>query len=154
MDEESDLVLWRHAEAEDGVPDGERALTKKGRKQAATVAAWLRRSLPKRSRILASPATRAQQTAAALELPFDTVREIGVGATAGELLTAAAWPDGGGAVVIVGHQPTLGRAAALLLAGAEADWSVRKGAVWWFTRRVRDDSAQVLLRAVIGPDSL
>ncbi len=154
MDEQTDLVLWRHAEAEDGVPDGERALTKRGRKQAATVAAWLRASLPKRSRILVSPATRAQQTAAALELPFDTVREIGVGATAGELLAAAAWPDGGGTVVIVGHQPTLGRAAALLLAGAEADWSVRKGAVWWFTRRVRDGGAQVLLRAVIGPDSL
>jgi hypothetical protein len=78
-----ELILWRHAEAEDGVPDGERALTKKGRKQAAAVAAWLKPHLPRQARILASPATRAQQTAAALELPFATTREISVGATAG-----------------------------------------------------------------------
>jgi phosphohistidine phosphatase len=149
-----ELILWRHAEAEDGVPDGERALTKKGRKQAATLAAWLKPRLPKQARILASPATRAQQTAAALELPFVTAREIAVGATAGEVLRAAGWPDADGTVVVVGHQPTLGRVAAVLLAGEEADWSVKKGAIWWFTRRVRDGGGQVLLRAVIGPDLL
>ena len=147
-----ELILWRHAEAEDGVPDGERALTKKGRKQAATVAAWLKPHLPKQARILASPATRAQQTAATLELPFATTREISVGATAGELLQAAHWPDAGGTVLVVGHQPTLGRVAAVLLGGAEADWSIKKGAVWWFTRRMRDGNGRVILRAVIGPD--
>ena len=41
-----ELILWRHAEAEDGVPDGERALTKKGRKQARAVAAWLKPHSP------------------------------------------------------------------------------------------------------------
>ena len=61
-----DLILWRHAEAEDGVPDGARALTKKGLKQAAAIAAWLKPRLPDATRILVSPATRAQQTAAAL----------------------------------------------------------------------------------------
>jgi phosphohistidine phosphatase len=149
-----DLILWRHAEAEDGVPDGDRALTKKGRKQAAAVAAWLKPHLPGQVRILASPARRAQQTAAALELPFVTTREIAVGAGAGEVLRTAGWPDAGGTVVVVGHQPTLGRVAAVLLAGKEADWSVKKGALWWFTRRVRDGSGQVVLRAVIGPDVL
>ena len=147
-----ELILWRHAEAEDGVPDGERALTKKGRKQAAAVGGWLKTHLPRRPRIIVSPATRAQQTASTLELPFVTTREIGVGATAGEVLQAAGWPDAGGTVVVVGHQPTLGRVAAVLLGGAEADWSIKKGAVWWFTRRVRDGDGQVVLRAVIGPD--
>jgi phosphohistidine phosphatase len=154
MSGESELVLWRHAEAADGVPDGERALTKKGRRQAAAVAVWLRSNLPKRARILASPAVRAQQTAAALEREFATVREVGVGAAAADVLAAAGWPDGGETVLVVGHQPTLGRVAALVLSGREADWPVRKGAVWWFSRRVRDGDAQVLLRAVIGPDQL
>ena len=36
-----DLIVWRHAEAEDGVPDLERKLTAKGRKQAERVAQWL-----------------------------------------------------------------------------------------------------------------
>ena len=57
-------------------------------------------------------------------------------------------------MLVVGHQPTLGRVAAVLLGGAEADWSIKKGAVWWFTRRVRDGNGQVVLRAVIGPDLL
>ena len=70
------------------------------------------------------------------------------------MLQAAGWPDGGGTVVVVGHQPTLGRVAAVLLAGAEADWSIKKGAVWWFARRVREGNGQVVLRAVIGPDLL
>jgi len=29
-----DLILWRHADAEDGVPDSGRKLTAKGEKQA------------------------------------------------------------------------------------------------------------------------
>jgi phosphohistidine phosphatase len=149
-----DLLLWRHAEAEDGIPDGERALTKKGQKQAAAMAAWLKERLPKRVRILASPATRAQQTAAALEERFTTLREIGVGATAADVVKSAGWPDAGGAVIVVGHQPTLGRVAALLATGAEAEWPIRKGAVWWFTHRVRNGDGQAVLRAVIGPDLL
>ena len=36
------LILWRHAEAEDGVPDLERGLTDKGRRQADAAARWLR----------------------------------------------------------------------------------------------------------------
>jgi phosphohistidine phosphatase len=41
-----DLILWRHAEAEEGGPDLERKLTPKGRKQAKRVAAWLLQRLP------------------------------------------------------------------------------------------------------------
>ena len=35
------LILWRHAEAEDGADDLQRALTGKGRRQAARMAQWL-----------------------------------------------------------------------------------------------------------------
>jgi phosphohistidine phosphatase len=149
-----ELILWRHADAEDGVPDAERALTKKGHKQAAAMAAWLEPRLPKRVRVLASPAARAQQTAVALAEGFTTLREIGVGAAAIDVVTAAGWPDAGGTVAVVGHQPTLGRVAALLVTGAEADWPIRKGAIWWLAHRVRDGDGQVVLRAVIAPDLL
>ena len=50
-----DLILWRHADAEDVVPDGERALTKKGRKQAAAVAARMKPHIPRQAAIHASP---------------------------------------------------------------------------------------------------
>jgi len=147
-----DLILWRHAEAEDGAPDEARALTARGRKQARAVARWLAKRLPENARILVSPAVRAQQTAAALERAVETEPRVDVGATPHEVLTAAGWPEGGGAVLVVGHQPTLGQVAALALTGVHASWPVKKGAVWWLRRRVRDGEVEVVLRAVIGPD--
>ena len=53
------------------------------------------------------------------------------------------------AILVVGHQPALGYTAALLLAGSEADWSIKKGAGWWFSNRTRDGEAQTVLRAVV-----
>ena len=112
--------------------------------------------MPADTTILASPTERTRQTAAALELPFDIEPRIGTSADASDLLAAAGWPDGngkeGGAVLLVGHQPTLGRLAALLLSGTEADWTIKKGAVWWFSNRARDGAAQTVLRAVTNPD--
>ena len=37
-DDTMDLILWRHADAQDGSPDMERALTAKGLKQAELMA--------------------------------------------------------------------------------------------------------------------
>lgn len=149
-----DLILWRHAEAEDGFPDNNRKLTAKGEKQADLMADWLRERLPKETRVIVSPAKRAQQTALALKIKFETLKDIGVGASVPALLTAAGWPDAKGAVLVVGHQPVLGQTAALLLGGDEASWSVKKGAVWWLSSRVRQDETQVVLRAVMAPDLL
>ena len=149
-----DLILWRHAEAEDGLPDAKRGLTARGHKQAKRVARWLKKRLPADARLLTSPAVRAVQTAEALERPYEVNEKLGSGASASGLLGAVGWPHVGGTVVVVGHQPTLGRAAALLLTGDAADWSVRKGALWWFARRSRNGSLETVLRAVIAPDLL
>jgi len=149
-----DLILWRHADAEDGVPDNARKLTSKGEKQAQQVGRWLKSHLPEGARILASPAKRAQQTASALGLTFETTRELGTGASVESVMAAAGWPDAKGAVLVIGHQPTLGRIAAALLTGAEADWSVKKGGVWWFSNRVQGDEMQTALRAVMSPEFL
>ena len=147
-----DLILWRHADAADGAPDSERRLTGKGRKQAEQMAAWLKERVPKETTILVSPARRAQETAQALAAKFETRAELDSGATPDAVLKAAGWPRGDRTVVVVGHQPTLGETAALLLTGRVGAWSVRKGAVWWLVRRGRDDAT--VLRAVISPDLL
>ena len=117
-----DLILWRHAEAEDarGNDDLGRALTERGRKQAERMAAWLGPRLPATTRIIASPALRCQQTVAALGRPVSTVDAIGPGAAAKAVLDAAGWPDAGGTVLVVGHQPTLGETAASSTAFAAA----------------------------------
>ncbi len=144
-----DLILWRHADAEDGIPDGERKLTTKGHKQAEKIGTWLQERLPDDARILVSPAVRTQQTAAALGRPFETVAAIGAGTSYPSILSASGWPEHRGTVVIVGHQPTLGETAAWLLSGEAAGWTIKKGALWWFTNRAR---AGIVLRAVVPPD--
>lgn len=149
-----DLVLWRHADAQDGFPDLARELTNKGQRQAAEMAKWLELHLPNDSEILVSPAVRAQQTAQALTHKFKTVKEIEPGASYEAVLSAAGWPDRKGTVVVVGHQPTLGQTAAWLLSGEVAEWSMKKGAVWWLTHRVRGAQRETALRAAIAPDLL
>lgn len=152
-----DLILWRHAEAEDsgaGTPDAKRRLTARGDKQAHDMAKWLKPRLPKKLKILVSPTVRTQQTAHVLALPFEVEPKIAVGADAADLIAVANWPEHSGAVLLVGHQPALGRLAALLLAGAEADWSVKKGSVWWLSKRSREGRDQTVLRAVMNPEML
>ena len=124
-----DLILWRHADAEDGADDMARRLTRKGEAQAAAMAKWLRARLPKDFTVVASPAVRAQQTAAALDPTRLTDITLAPGASVADITTAA--QRHGGLVIVVGHQPDLGRAAAQL-ARASGEWHVEKGAVVWF----------------------
>lgn len=139
------LILWRHAEAEPGTPDDQRQLTPKGRKQAAKMARWMKSYLPKNLRILASPAARAQETARALDLPYKTMDELAQGKDAESILAAIDWPQAGSAM-IVGHNPAFGQIGALLLAGQHAEWSLKKGGIWWFTYQKKPVSQALCCR--------
>ncbi|WP_018988821.1 SixA phosphatase family protein [Aromatoleum toluclasticum] len=147
-----DLLLWRHAEAVDGSPDHTRELTERGLRQAQRIAAWLEDRRPKRLRVLVSPTVRTRQTATAFTDRFEIVPSLGPEGNVADLLGATGWPDSAGPCLVVGHQPALGRMAALLLSGVEADWTIKKGALWWFSNRVRDGETQTVLRAVVPPD--
>jgi phosphohistidine phosphatase len=158
------LILWRHADAEDmperanDIHAGDlfRSLTQRGRKQAQAMAEWLSTRIDPHAHIRVSPALRAVETAQALSDRYQIVRELSPGADVSAVLAAAGWPEGPGgtsdSVIVVGHQPTLGRVASLLLSGTEANWTVRKGGIWWLSNRRREEEAQVVLRAVINPD--
>src|SRR5258708_30350588 len=143
-----DLILWRHAEAEAGGPDSARKLTEHGREQARRVAAWLKPGLRGNCEILVSPAARAQQTARALGVAFMTTPTVGPDAAAVDVVAAVDWPARSRAVLLVGHQPTLGRVAAILLSGAQADWDIGKGALWW----IRHSAGETRLLAAIDPE--
>ena len=147
-----DLILWRHADAAPGSPDLERKLTAKGRKQAARVAEWLVARLPSRYVVLASPAKRARETADALGVSYKISERLAPGAAPGDILEACGWPSHKGAVVVVGHQPDLGRAAAFLVSGAEGERPVKKGGLWWLSNRERGGEIQVVVRAALAPD--
>ena len=146
-----ELILWRHAEAEDAVggDDMGRVLTKRGRKQAERVGEWLKPRLSDEWLVLASPAMRAVQTAKGLGMDFEEREALVPGASARAVLAEAGWPGRDRPVVIVGHQPTLGEAAAMLM-GAADGLAIRKGAAWWFV--YKNDEA--MLRAVIDAEML
>ena len=122
-----DIILWRHADAEPGANDMARKLTPQGEKDAAAMAKWLRARLPSRFTLVASPAVRAQQTASPLGAPVTEIA-LAPGASPGDIKTVAEKHKG--VVVIVGHQPDLGRAAARFC-GASSEWSIEKGAIFW-----------------------
>ena len=111
-----DLILWRHAEARrvrEGQDDLERALTPKGERQAAAHGRVAQPAAGRQARACWSARRcAAQQTAQALGRKFKTVAALAPDASVDALLAAARWPDAGEPVLVVGHQPTLGLAAA------------------------------------------
>jgi phosphohistidine phosphatase len=157
-----DLILWRHAEAGDNLADAQedlqRPLRPKGERQAQRVADWLNQFLPDSARILTSPALRCTQTAATLGRRVKKVAALGPDGDVEALLAAARWPDSKEAVLVVGHQPTLGMVAAYLMAGEAArlgePWSIKKGSVWWLRHRPREDRAEVQIVAVRTAEGL
>ena len=152
-----DLILWRHADALDMrevQDDLDRSLTPKGERQAQRMAEWLNLQLPASTKVLCSPARRAQQTAAALDRRVKTLQTLGPDGTVDGLLQATRWPDQRDPVLVVGHQPTLGLAAGYLLSGQAQAWTLRKGSVWWLRGREREGTFQVVLHAVVAPDLL
>ena len=155
-----DLILWRHAEAEnaeDGCDDLSRSLTTKGEKHAARMAAWLDRHLPEGARVLVSPSQRTQQTVAPLGRKFKLRDELVPETSVDDVLALIKWsPETGpqmkGPVLLVGHQPYLGQIISRLLGMTEEACAVRKGAVWWLRTRMRDGQPQTVLLTVACPE--
>ena len=156
-----DLILWRHAEAEDW-PEGDgqassdmdRSLTARGEKQAARMAAWLDRQLPEGARIVVSPARRCEQTALALGRKYRLRPEIAPDASPAKLLELVQWPFAKSPVLVIGHQPTLGQTIAQLMGLLESDCPVKKGALWWLRNRDRDGHSQTVVVTVQSPEVL
>lgn len=157
------LILWRHAEAIDlGFPvtpgckrDLERALTEKGIQQAQASASWLKRHVKRNMRVISSPAVRAMQTAMAFCDNPEPVDSLNPQADASDVLAAINWPRGKD-VLVIGHQPWIGRVASLLVGGQEENWSVKKSSLWWLSHRIRkleeQEHPQTVLRLVLPPD--
>jgi phosphohistidine phosphatase len=152
-----DLVLWRHAEAQEwveGCDDMARSLTTRGEKQAARMANWLDRQLPEGTRVLTSPARRSEQTALALGRKFKIRPELAPDGSVAGLLELVQWPIAKGTVLVIGHQPTLGQTIAQLIGLTATECSVKKGAVWWLRNREREAHSQTVIVTVQTPEVL
>jgi phosphohistidine phosphatase len=131
-----------------------RALTALGHTQARQVGKWLDDALPGDTRILVSPAVRTQETARGLGRVFETRDELSPGADAVDIMSVCGWPEAKGSVLVIGHQPTLGRLTSMLLFGVEQEFTIKKGGLIWLTNRVRRDERRVVLKAALYPGLL
>jgi phosphohistidine phosphatase len=109
------LIVLRHAKSAwpDGVPDHDRPLAGRGRRDAPAAGRWLAESGHVPDRVLCSTAQRARETweLAEAELgahPKTTFEDRVYGATAEELLDLAhEMPSGVRTLLMVGHDPAM-----------------------------------------------
>ena len=121
------LVLVRHAKSARpvGVPDHERTLSGRGRRDAQAAGRWMAAEGPRPDLALCSTAIRARQTWELVSHPLPPVptrySDELYGADADELLgLVAAVPASVRVLVVVGHEPTASMTA-LRLAGRRSD---------------------------------
>ncbi|NOU40637.1 MAG: phosphohistidine phosphatase [Methylotenera sp.] len=159
----ANLILWRHADAEVESASGkdfDRALTKKGRKDAIKIAKWLNQHVPANTEIICSPARRCLETAATLHdlngIKIKVAEFLSVDSSVERIAKEVTNADSSKTILIIGHQPTLGMLIAKLLGLNERTCVVKKGAAWWLRQRYVDDAEKTTLQtylfAVQHPD--
>jgi phosphohistidine phosphatase len=122
------LLILRHAKAQQDAPKGDRArnLTQRGRRDAATMGAYVADALGRPDAIVASDAARARETAEAVAAAtgFESSLTIAPAIYAADLDTLVAvvrdLPDAADSVVLVGHNPGFEELTAAL-AGVDED---------------------------------
>ena len=120
------LFLLRHGIAEDrraGGTDFDRALTAEGRDDLDRIARGLHRLKVAPAAILSSPLVRARQTAEivapVLGRQVDIVDRLAAGVSFEEMLRVIEERSSAGSLMLVGHEPDLSTAAALLMGAPE-----------------------------------
>jgi len=120
------LILFRHGPAGHRDParwpdDAKRPVTRRGRERTRFAAVGLRRLLGRGGRIVTSPLARARQTAEVLvealvtDAQIETLDALAPGAPSREALRWLRGIETGACVILVGHEPHLGKLAGALL---------------------------------------
>jgi len=116
------LVIFRHAKSAwpEGVPDDQRPLGPRGRRNAPAAGRWLRDEVDRIDLAVCSPAVRARQTWELAGVELDpqprVVEDERVYAASADALLGVVQdlPDGVGTAVLVGHNPGLADLVELL----------------------------------------
>jgi len=123
------LILLRHAKSDypPGVPDHDRPLAERGRRDAPAAGEWIAEHVGDVNLVLVSSAVRAQQTWAlaspGVRVTDAVVTEPGIyeAPTAALVGLVQGLPDAASTVVLVGHNPGLEDLAARLAGDGDPD---------------------------------
>lgn len=157
----SNVLLWRHAEAEVMSQSGldmDRKLSPKGEQDALKMATWLVALLPPDCLILTSPALRCQQTANALnqvnpqqQFLIQVAEDLNVESYSQDVLDIIEARRALPYFLMIGHQPYLGEVICQLIDMSPVHCAVKKGAVWWIKTRQHEAKFQRYLYALQQP---
>jgi phosphohistidine phosphatase len=131
------LILFRHGHADEADParwpdDRERPLSARGAERTADAARGLADLEESVTRVITSPLCRARETARilvdvlAIGAPFETHDALAPGGSARRLLETLPADDVDDTLVLVGHEPDLGKLAGTLLFGAPKPIPLKK----------------------------
>jgi phosphohistidine phosphatase len=123
------LILFRHGHADEADParwpdDRERPLSARGAERTADAARGLATLEERITRVITSPLRRARETAGilagelAIDAPFETHDALAPGGSVRQLLETLPADHVDDTLVLVGHEPDLGKLAGTLLFGA------------------------------------
>lgn len=109
------LILLRHGKSDYpvGVPDIERPLADRGRREAALAGAWLAEHCPPVDLVLCSTATRTRQTleCTGVDAPVRFLAALYQSRAADYRTLIATTPEDVGTLLVIGHEPRISRTA-------------------------------------------
>ncbi|MBN3859027.1 MAG: histidine phosphatase family protein [Neisseriaceae bacterium] len=158
-----ELLLWRHAEAEDNPDDMKRHLTKKGLQQAEKMVKWITKHFPNEHTVWVSEAIRTQETANFLKHKPAIKPHLNPSSSAAIILNDILNNIFSENLIIVGHQPWIGDLTAHLIynthynsyANRPLYWSFKKASIWWLEIKQDDEHAfYTKVKANLSPDLL
>jgi phosphohistidine phosphatase len=123
-------LLIRHAKTEQGSPDVQRALTGRGRRDAAALGEWLRANDLVPDHVVVSPAVRSQQTwrfaaeAMGAEVAVSVDDRIYSNDVDGLVEVVRELPESAEVAALVGHNPSIQELVAAWTPAGEASYGV------------------------------
>jgi phosphohistidine phosphatase len=152
------IYILRHAEAEPrgpGVPEGARKLTPEGKRELRAVLRLARDAGVEPEVILASPWTRAQETALAARDALGTEQVIETKSLLPDVLPTHIWGEIRSLrplkeIMVVGHEPHLSRLAAFLLEAPVAI-DMKKSAIIRIDVQEREGPPRGVLKWMLTP---
>lgn len=114
------LVLLRHAKSDypAGVPDHQRPLAARGRREAPIAGEWIRKNVPEIDLVLCSTATRTRETLAAADIDaaVEYLDDLYATSHLDYLMVLREYGADAGTVLLVGHEPSISATALELAA--------------------------------------